>query len=174
MAWEFAGDGGASSSPAETVATNISGTAPSGVASIGPGLSPIAYLGDALTATQSTALTLAEAISGDDYLSWNITPASGHSMSISSIDIRPVSQNRSRTFTLFSSVNGFTAGSEIGSFSESANMDAPIHTVTVSGHDGLTGPTEFRLYVHGYTDTYEAVGIGNGSGDDLTINGTTN
>ncbi len=174
VAWEFAGDGGASSASAETIAANISGSAPSGVASIGPGLSPIDYIGDALTGTQSTAMTLAEALTADDYLSWTIAPTSGHSMTLTSIDIRPVSQNRERTFTLFSSVNGFTQGSEIGSFTESANMNAPLHTVNVTGHNGLTGQVEFRLYVHGYTDTYEAVGIGNGDGDDLIINGTTN
>jgi len=172
LAWDFVGEGGASSSTADVTAAHISTTAPSGVASIGPGLTPMDYCSNGLTAVDQTSLTLAAAIAGNEYFTWTITPESGYQMTLTSVDIRPVSQNRTRTFTLFSSVNGFTEGQQVGSFTESANLGAPIHTVTLTGHTALTGAVEFRLYVHGYDNVYESVGMGNGDGMDLVVNGT--
>jgi fibronectin type 3 domain-containing protein len=173
LAWDFVGEGGAASSTADSIDPDISSVPPSAVAAIGPGLNPLDYIGNGLTATQSTAMTLAEALAADDYMNWTITPESGVSMTLTKVDIRPVSQNRTRTFTVFSSINGFTEGSEVGSFEESANFNAPIHTVTLSGHADLTAAVEFRLYIHGYDNQYESVGMGNGDGDDLIVWGTT-
>ena len=173
LAWDFVGEGGATSSTAEVFGTGIATTSPSGVASFGSGLTALNYLSNGLTAVNQTTLTLAAALSGNEYFTWSIAPKSGYKMSLTSVDIRPVSQNRARTFTLFSSVNGFTEGQQVGSFTESVNMNAPIHTVTLAGHTNLTSTVEFRLYVYGYDNSYESVGMGNGDGMDLIVKGTT-
>jgi hypothetical protein len=173
LVWDFAGEGGAASSTADIFSPSIATTAPSGVASIGPGLTPINYIGNGLTARNCTATTLAGALAGNDYFSWTITPKPGLSMTLTSLVVRPVSQNRERTFTVFSSVNGFSEGNEIGSFAAQANMNGAIQTIEMSGHMNLAESVEFRMYVHGYTDSYEAVGMGNGDVNDLVINGST-
>ncbi len=173
LSWDFAGEGGSSSSTAETIDADISSTSPSGVAEVGPGLTAMNYCGNGLTA-RGYAETLSEVLAGDDYFTWTITPESGKSMSLSSVDIRPVSQNRTRTFVLYSSVNGFAEGQELGSFDYHGNVNNTVQTVDLTGHDNLTGAVEFRLYVYGVNaDGYEAVGMGEGDGDDLTVNGTT-
>ncbi len=172
MVWDFAGEGGSASSTADSVDPHIPLTPPSGVASIGPGLTPFDYLGNALTATNQTATTLAGAITGSDYFSWTIAPASGYQISLTSIDIRPVSQDALRTFTLFSSVDGFDEGDQLGSFTAQYNMNAPLFTLNIAGHENLTAPVEFRLYIHGQTGQYQSVGMGNGDVNDLIIKGT--
>jgi hypothetical protein len=77
---------------------------------------------------------------------------------------------------LFSSKNGFTEGSQLGSFTANANLGASLQTINISNHSNLTSAVEFRLYIYGYTDTYESVGIGNRSAGvaeaDLIIEGS--
>lgn len=161
--WDFRTRGGQTSVATTTAMSGVSATAPSLVASLATGLPAINYLGNGLTGGGQTATSLAAAISGNDYISFTVAPASGRTLSVSSVRIRPVSQNRVRSFTLMSSVRGFTAGNEISTFTAHANEGAPLTTVSITGHGNLTGAVEFRLYVYGHTDTWEAVGMGNRS-----------
>jgi hypothetical protein len=159
--WDFRAKGGQASVATTTAMSGVSATSPSLVASLATGLSAINYLGNGLTGGGQTATSLAAAISGNDYISFTVTPTSGRTLSVNSVKIRPVSQNRSRSFTLMSSVRGFTAGNEISTFSANASDGAPLTTVSITGHANLTGAVEFRLYVYGYTDQWESAGIGN-------------
>ena len=175
-AWDFTAKGGQSSVPTSSVASGISTTSPSAVASLGAGLTVANYLSNGLTATQQTQTTLAAAITGNDYITFTITPASGKSVSITDIKLRPVSQNRSRSFALFSSKNGFAAANVINTISGNGNNNLPLQTIAITGHTAITTATEFRVYIYGYTDSYEAAGMGNRQGglseNDLILNGT--
>lgn len=174
--WDFTGKGGQSSVATTTFMSGVSNTAPSCVASLGSGLAVINYLNNGLTGTNCTATTIANAISGNDYITFTITPAAGKSISITSIDFRPISQGFNRSFYVFSSRNGFTAGNHIGSFTNNSEFNAPISTVTVSGHTNITTATEFRVYIFGHTDQYQSVGLGNNASGsatkDIVVNGS--
>lgn len=170
--WNFAGNGGNASVNAGNLATGVS----SANATLGSGLNSISYLGNSLAGSGQTASTLATALSTNEYISFTITPSSGQAVSITSIQIRPVSQNQSRTFVLFSSVNGFTSGNQLGSFTANGNMNLPLQQISITGHSNLGTATEFRLYVYGATNQYESVGIGNRqsglSEDDIIVEGS--
>jgi hypothetical protein len=174
--WDFRTRGGQASVATTTALSGVSTTAPSLVASLGPGLTAINYLGNGLTGSNQTATSLAAAITGNDYISFTVTPTSGRTLSVSSVKLRPVSQNRARSFTLMSSVRGFTAGNEISTFTASASDGAPLTTINITGHTNLTGAVEFRLYVYGFTDQWESAGIGNRSASlseaDLIVEGS--
>jgi hypothetical protein len=172
MAWDLAGNNNARTSTADAFNANISTTAPSGVASIALGLTPYNQSFDGLVARDLQATTLAEAKTNNEYFSWTITPKAGYQMSLTSIDLRAMSQNTVRTFTLLSSIDGFA--STIGSVT-SYSTSPPIQTINVTGHNNLTGAVEFRLYVYSNPagNTYETLGIGTMTGNDLIVNGTT-
>lgn len=167
--WDFEGDGGVTSSAPEYNATGDASV----IAAIGPGLNPISYLGNGLTATQSTATTLQGAIDADDYISI-VLNANGQPFTITGIDFHPVSQNRSRTFTLFSSIDGFTTADAIGSVDYQGNngSNEPFY-FAIPGHENLTGLVELRFYVHcPVANQYESVGFGNHTGLDLMVYGS--
>lgn len=174
--WDFTGKGGQTSVTTSVYMQGISSTSPSLVAALGSGLTAQNYLNNGLTGTNQTATTLSAAISGNDYISFVITPASGATLSVSSVKIRPISQNRTRTFVLFSSKNGFSEGSQLGSFTANANMSASLQTISISNHTNINSSVEFRLYIYGYTDPWESVGIGNRASGvaeaDLIIEGS--
>jgi chitodextrinase len=107
-----------------------------------------------------TAASLADAITGNDYISFTVAPTAGNTISISSVKIRPISQNGPRTFVLLSNVSGFTAGNEISTFTANGEEGA-LTTINVTGHSNLSSAVEFRVYVFGNTNEWEAVGIGN-------------
>lgn len=176
--WDFTGKGGLSSVATSTYMSGISNTAPSCVVSLGSGLSAINYLNNGLTGTNCTSTTIAAAISGNDYISFTITPAAGKTISITSIDLRAVSQGFTRNFYVFSSKNGFTAGNQIGSFTDASEFNGAIHNVAISGHTNISTALEFRIYIFGNSDQYQSVGLGNNaSGNatkDIVINGSVN
>lgn len=167
--WDFAGQGGSSLVNGSQLLSGVS----SATASIGAGLNAINYLNDALTASNNNSATLDEAIQNNDYISFSLAPVSGSTVSVNTIEIVPVSQNRERSFALTSSVNGFNSSNVLYSFNAHANMNGPAQNITVSGHDNITGEIEFRLYVYSASfNIYEAVGIGNTSGVDLQVSGS--
>mgnify|MGYP002786896427 CR=1 FL=1 len=168
-AWEFAGSGGQNNLAATSKMTQIS----SATASIAAGLTPINYLSNGLTATNSNATSLSAAISGNKYFSFTVNPASGQNYTVDKIEIIPVSQGFTRTFSLLSSRNGFTTSNVIAVYTANAEFNGSKITLNISGHTNLTTSTEFRVYVHSTsTNIYESVGIGNGTGDDFIISGS--
>lgn len=175
--WNFASTGGQTTKAYATVATGVSTAAPSGVTSFGAGLTATNYLTNGFTANRAQSTTLGTAISNNDYIAFTVTPASGKSVSVTQIKLRPVSQNRTRTFVLMSSKNGFTSSStQLGSFVGGMNSGAALQTINVSNHANLTTATQFRVYIFGFDNQFENVGIGNkpaGSTEaDLYVIGT--
>ena len=75
-------------------------------------------------------------------------------MSLTSIELRALSQNTLRTFNLFSSLDGFTTS--IGSVT-SDSTSPTLQTINITGHDNLTGAVEFRLYVYPGGNAYETL-----------------
>ena len=172
--WELVGTNGASSAPVDVLAPNLEAGAPYNTLSIASGLTVMNYgPADGLEAKGQTATTLAEAITGNEYISFRIKPVAGFRMSITSLDLRPFSQNRSRSFALLSSVNGFAAANVIGTVNFSGNVGSTSPMpITVSGHANINTEVEFRIYIYGANTTqYEACGLA-GSGTDVVVNGS--
>jgi len=167
--WDFAGKGGTASVEGSNLLSGIS----SATASFGAGLNATNYLSNGLTASNHNSATLADAIANDDYIKFTVSPVSGNSISVGSLDLIPVSQNRERTFALMSSVNGFNSSSVLASFNAHANSNGPLQEISLTGHENITGGIEFRLYVYGVGyNVYEAIGLGNATGIDLEVSGS--
>ncbi|MDX2189392.1 MAG: Ig-like domain-containing protein, partial [Bacteroidota bacterium] len=171
--WDFTGKGGQST----VAASSKLGDVTSASATIGAGLSALDYLSHGLTASDNTSTTLAQAISGNDYISFTVNPASGKALSITSVEIRPISQDAIRTFALFSSKNGFSAGNQISTFTSESQFGAALVSIAISNHVSLTTSTEFRVYIYGGGNQYQSQGFGNRTNAagtyDLAILGTS-
>jgi PKD repeat protein len=167
--WDFSGTNGAATSAVDSVATSVTASA----TSFGSGLTATNYSGGGgFSATKQTATTLAAAITGNDYISFTLTPASGKGLNVTSLRLRPSSQNQERTFAVFSSVGGFADGSQIATFTHNGGINATERTVTITGVNNRTTAVEFRIYIYGGTNQWEAVGLGSSTGDDLTVRGS--
>jgi len=116
--------------------------------------------------------TLAEAITGNDYIQFIVTPNSGFSFTPTSFVFQwDRSTSGPKNVTLRSSVDGFTT--DLGSLVPAAALGFS-NTITISGLNNIASATTFRLYGYGATAT---TGTG---GFDLTsnvinvqLNGTT-
>ena len=177
--WNFYGQTPTTNSVSTTtVATGISLIAPSAVATLASGLNLSTTYPDGLKGTGQTATTLAEAITMNEYISFSIAPESGMEISITALKIRPVSQNHLRTFSVFSSVNGFSAANVLGSFTSNESSHATPAEITIAdqNHTCITNTIEFRVYIYCSSPVAsERVGIGNGTSteeSDITIMGT--
>lgn len=168
--WDCAGTNGA--------ATNAPDYAESGLTvsnlTLGTGLTATNYNGtttDGLEAKDQLAMTLAEAIAGDEYIAFTLTPQSGKSVTISKISLRPFSQSHTRYFAVMSSASGFNEANVLGTVSiKSTTGSATLLDVVLANHQNISAPVEFRIYVYGYNNKYEAAGLA-GTGDDLTVEG---
>lgn len=141
--------------------------------------SPNYFTDNSLTGTDVTATTLDQAIANNEYFEFTIAPTAGKSLSITSIDISAVSQGMVRTFSLLSSLNGFTSANEISQITTGPGNETNIalQNLTVTGHTSLTSPVTFRIYIYGLASgVYNAMGIGLHNGDatsDLIVNGSS-
>ena len=106
------------------------------------------YFPNSIMVYGDTAKTLTGALAGNQYLSFNVTPSTGKSFTISKVAYRPFSQYTNQHFALFSSVKGFTAGNEIDTFTVKGSGSQPIHIVNISDNNNKTSAVEFRLYVY--------------------------
>ncbi len=122
-------------------------------------------------------MTLADAIAGNDYLSFTLTPKAGHSFSISSVSATfSSSSGAGFTIALLSSATGFTAGDALWSFYSSGLLGgtSALQTADLSSVTALlalSNAVEFRFY--GYYDSGSGtIGISDIAGiNDLTISG---
>lgn len=177
--------------PAQIVAWNVNGinsstTNPFSATTLATGLSSATLtIGSGVTASSASSTfggsdfnttSLASAITGNDYLSFSITPSAGYSFSASSLSLTFGVATAVTNFNvaLMSSATGFTSGSELWTFSFSTASPA-TQSITLSGLSGLQGlssATEFRLY--GYRDgsgttTFRIRDL---SGNDLSLSGS--
>ena len=140
---------------------------------IGPGMRPDNNWDRGLTGYQQTMLTLEEAVPAEDYIGFTLKAEEGKLLSVTRVQFAPISQDNStntpRTFTLFSSVKGFTAGMEIGSCTK--YYIGEMFSFDVTGHNYVT-EIEFRVYIHGIAGEYNSTGIGSHSGNSFIVTGS--
>ncbi len=116
--------------------------------------------------------TLADAVSGNLYFTFTLTPQSNYSLNATDIDFVSgfYSQNGDRNFVLESNVTGFgsVGSNQLASFPAFTSQDVSLG----SAFGALTTPTEFRVYVYGAADGggYETVALQDG----FFVNGSLN
>ncbi|WP_281336401.1 T9SS sorting signal type C domain-containing protein [Flavobacterium eburneipallidum] len=121
--------------------------------------------------------TLTEAVSGNNYIQFIVTPNSGYSFTPTSFVFK---WDRSGTgpsnVTLRSSVDNFTSdlGSVAGMVSGGVATTTD-RTITISGLENITTPTTFRIYAYGATASGGTGGFdcAAGSTSNVVLNGTT-
>ena len=178
---------GDTSTPADSVPANIA----AGALSL-PTTFPASNWPNVLTALQNNAgiNSLATAISSGDYFTFTVTPDAGAVVSYSNLFVRTSlganTQPAKTTFTLLSSLTGFTAGDALASFENetlSASTMGIQNNVDLSGVSALQNvaagtAVEFRLYAHNTgANSMTRIGIGHGFwagavDDDLRLEGT--
>lgn len=94
-------------------------------------------------------------LANNQYIGFTLTPEEGMALYINGATFRFLvsreNNSAASSFTLFSSVDGFTAGTEIGTADHSAPAtDSVMLTYTFSGarFDDVTEPLELRIYPH--------------------------
>lgn len=127
---------------------------------------------------QSTSL--ADALAAGEYLSFTVSVNEGVSLDLTDIDSTLFTQNmRPRSFALLASATGFTSGDVITDFGgivtgiQSFGQETRNANLSnVAALQNLTGTVEFRIYAYGATtNSFEAVGIGNQTGSEITLRG---
>ncbi|MEO8086333.1 MAG: T9SS type A sorting domain-containing protein [Bacteroidota bacterium] len=120
--------------------------------------------------------TLSEAVAGNNYIQFVVTPNGGFSFTATSLVF---TWDRSGTgpssVTLRSSADGYTAdlGSVTGMISGGAATTTP-RTITISSLSNINSATTFRLYGYGATGTAGTGGFDNSSSVvDVQLNGST-
>jgi uncharacterized repeat protein (TIGR02543 family) len=96
---------------------------------------------------------LADAIRDKEYVYFSIQPISG-TLNLSgkkvNFDIQRIDWFAPRTYAVFTSVAGFTSGSQLFTTASLDNGDYTNHQfsfiIPPTGYDSLTGPVEFRIY----------------------------
>ncbi len=100
----------------------------------------------------STNSTLTEAVAGNDYLQFIVTPNSGFSFTPTSFVFNwDHSASGPNSVTLRSSVDGYTAN--LGSVTSMPASISVGNTISISGLTAITTATTFRLYGYGGTAT---------------------
>jgi hypothetical protein len=98
----------------------------------------------------STGNTLATALEGDDFLSFEVQAVAGMAMFPDSVSFKfwRHSADSATDYALFSSVSGFMNGLHLASAHLTTTGSGNLHTITgsFSGAQPTTDPIEFRLY----------------------------
>ncbi len=128
--------------------------------------------GNRFNATSWALGSIANAVTGNDYMEFTITPNPGCNFTISSIQIQiQRSSTGPSAVALRSSLDGFTT-----------NLDAEYPIIDNTGtqsfiftfaHTGIATATTYRFYMYAEA-TGGSGGIGDGAGNDIIVNGSTN
>jgi hypothetical protein len=120
---------------------------------------------------------LASAISANDYMTFSVTPNLAHQLNLVSLSFRTYAKelnNAAERWALFSSVNGFTEGSEIatGQTTDILTWDGATNNIVVdlseSKFQNVDESIEFRLYVYGGNSSSNSAT----AFDKVVLNGT--
>lgn len=100
---------------------------------------------------QATA-DLGTTLANSTYFSFTVTPDAGESISFDSLTLNVASAGPStRSFYVFSSIDGFTTSSPLLSITYNATSSSynqySIDLGSLSGFSDVTTPTEFRIYI---------------------------
>ncbi len=117
--------------------------------------------------------TLAEAVAGNDYIQFIVTPNGGFSFTPTSfVFVWDRSGTGPQNVTLRSSVDGFTA--DLGTVTAIVSAAFATNTITIAGLTNITTATTFRLYGYGASATTGTGGFdANANAVNVTLNGTT-
>ena len=130
------------------------------------------------TGNTSAGNTLAEAVAGNDYIQFVVTPNSGYSFTPTSLVFRwDRSGSGPSNVTLRSSADNYTAdlGSVTGMISSGAATTTD-RTITISGLANINVATTFRIYGYGSTATGGTGGFDCATGSttpNVVLNGIT-
>lgn len=151
---------------ADTVAAGLYGSSITANTHLGAGA-----FGNGLEVLNFTSITLEEAITKGDYLHFSVSPQPGNAVSVSAINLRPMSQNRVRSFALFSSEVGFLITDLIDSVNY-MGVSSSLLKINIPNHVNIESQIEFRIYIYGDDpNQYESAGLA-GIGNDLEVIGT--
>jgi hypothetical protein len=172
-AWEIAGTSAATSNPkpASALDSFIDGAS----LTLGSGITASSAT-DTFGGSGFNSTSLASAITGNQYLSFTLTPSSGYAVSLTSLSLLSGVSTATTSFhgEVLSSATGFNSAASLHSYSFSSTT-APLQSITLSGVSALqnvTGPVEFRIYGWrdtGGTSTFRLRSL---TGNDLVLNGT--
>ncbi len=96
--------------------------------------------------------SLAGAISGDNYMTYTVTPLDGLEMDVEDISFRLWRNGTGAAddYAILTSIGGFTAGSELGTLNFAGGGigigNQQVFSVTDTGDNYASGPIEVRLY----------------------------
>ncbi|MGB0914757.1 MAG: hypothetical protein ACPGVI_01740 [Crocinitomicaceae bacterium] len=127
--------------------------------------------GNRFNATSWALTSIANAVTGNDYMEFTITPTGGCNFSITSIDVQlQRSGTGPRGIALRSSADGFTANLDT-EYAIVDNTSTQNFTFTFS-QTNITVATTYRLYMFAES-TGGSGGFGDGAGNDIIVNGST-
>jgi len=171
--WEVTGQNAAANNPLQ--ATTLGSSISSASLSIGGGITASGSV-DTFGGSAFNTTTLADAITGGDYISFTISPDSEYAISVSSIAFNSGVSTAVTNFNvaLLSSITGFTSANSLLTYNFSST-GAPAQSITLSGVSllqNVNNAIEFRLY--GWRDSAgtSTFRIRSLSGNDLVINGS--
>ena len=154
-AWDFTGLNGEGRMTAKAILPGMSASSPAGLVSIHLPLLPrVDFNNNALSARNSTATTLAQALAQEQYFSFTIAPLKGNAFSIKQIEMKFISEGP-RNFTLMSKKKGFQVENAIGTYPDTP----PVQSIAIAGHDKINSSTEFRIYVWGSDNQWTGFGL---------------
>ncbi|MBI5539549.1 MAG: T9SS type A sorting domain-containing protein [Bacteroidia bacterium] len=166
LTFEFSALAGGEATAASN--TNDANLSPSTI-SRGAGLTASAN-GGRFNATNWAITSIANAVSGNNYMEFTITPNSGYQFSVSSIYFQ---FQRSATgnygFALRSSLDGYAT--DIDAIKTIADVTTTVNFTFTFAQANSTSAVTYRLYSYAEATTGSG-GIGDGTGNDIVINGT--
>lgn len=137
----------------------------------GPGLTA-AGNGGRFNATGWALTSIANAVSGNNYMEFSITPNAGCNFSITSIQIQLQRSNTGPSaIALRSSLDGFATNLDT-EYPITDNTTTQIFNFTFA-QTAIASTTTFRIYMYAEA-TGGSGGIGDGAGNDIIVNGSTN
>ena len=124
--------------------------------------------GNRFNANNWALTNIDNAVTGDDYMEFTVTPNTGYEFSITSIDINfQRSGTGTREIELRSSVDGYV--SSLGTnFTITDNTSVQTHTFSFA-QSASASPVTFRFY--GWAESTSGTGGFEGSGNDIVVNG---
>lgn len=127
---------------------------------------------DRFNANGWSTVSIANAISGNDYMEFTITPNSGCNFSITSIVIQLArSGTGPSAIILRSSLDGFSTNLDT-QYSIADNTSSQTFTFTFT-QSTISTATTYRIYMYAEATTGTG-GPGDGPGNDIIVNGSTN
>lgn len=166
LTFDFAGLGGSEATANSN--SNDAGLSSSTI-SRGAGLTASAN-GDRFNATSWATGSIANAISGNDYMEFTITPTAGNQFSVSSIVFQIQRSGTGLTaIALRNSLDGYAANLDgEKAITDNANISQTV-TFTFTQTNSSTAVT-YRLY--GYAEATGGTGGPEGAGNDIVVNGS--